>query len=255
MNYTVHEENGFKFVEEGEGEVLLLLHGLFGALSNFQGIIDGFKDRYKVVVPLLPILELPRVEVSVMRFQEHVYHFMQQRGYEKAHLMGNSLGGHIALLFVLEHPELVKSLTLTGSSGLFENAMGASFPQRQSYEFIKAKTEFTFYDPKTASKELVDEVYEIVNDRAKAINIIATAKSAIRHNLGDRLTEIKQPTLLVWGMQDNITPDFVGEEFHKRLPNSKLIFIDKCGHAPMMEHKEEFNRHLSAFLEEVNSTV
>ena len=115
---------------------------------------------------------------------------------------------------------------------------------------MKAKTEATFYRPEVATKELVDEVYDIVNDRNKAIRVIAIAKSALRHNIGDRLYQIKSPVLLVWGKDDSITPAFVGEQFHELLPDSRLFILDQCGHAPMMEHPEEFNRLLEAFLVE-----
>ncbi len=104
------------------------------------------------------------------------------------------------------------------------------------------------FDPHTATKELVDEVFEITNNRIKVIKIIARAKSAIRNNLGEELSKITQPTLLIWGNNDIITPPFVGEEFHKLIPNSELHFIDKCGHAPMMEVPGEFNALLNKFL-------
>jgi pimeloyl-ACP methyl ester carboxylesterase len=170
------------------------------------------------------------------------------RGYENINLLGNSLGGHVALVHILKHPEKIKTLTLTGSSGLFENGMGDSYPKRGDYEYIRKKTELTFYDPAMATKELVDEVFEITNNRLKVIKIIALAKSAIRSNLGEELNQIKQPTLLIWGNNDTITPPFVGQEFNKLIPNSELHFIDKCGHAPMMEVPDEFNKILEAFL-------
>jgi pimeloyl-ACP methyl ester carboxylesterase len=141
---------------------------------------------------------------------------------------------------------------LTGSSGLFENGMGDTYPKRGDYEYIRKKTELTFYDPKMASKELVDELYEMVNVRIKAIKIIALAKSAIRNNLGDEVSQIRQPTLLIWGNNDSITPPFVGKEFQRLIPNSELHFIDKCGHAPMMETPEEFNAILLKFLRKLN---
>jgi pimeloyl-ACP methyl ester carboxylesterase len=162
--------------------------------------------------------------------------------------LGNSLGGHVALVYILKHPERVKSLTLTGSSGLFENAMGDSYPKRGDYEYIKNKTAQTFYDPAVATPELVDEVFEITKNRIKVIKIIALAKSAIRHNLGEELNQIQQPTLLIWGKNDIVTPPFVAEEFKKLIPNSQLHFIDKCGHAPMMEVPVEFNSILEKFL-------
>ncbi|MFM9949543.1 MAG: alpha/beta fold hydrolase [Saprospiraceae bacterium] len=249
MRYEIKQDDRFKYIEtEGGKENLLLLHGLFGALSNFEGIINRFSKAYNVIVPLLPIFELPIRKLSVTGLVDYVADFVNYKGYEQIHVLGNSLGGHIALLYTLNYPEKVRSVILTGSSGLFESAMGSSFPKRGDYEFIKKKTQSTFYDPNVASKELIDEVFDTVNDRNKAIRIIATAKSAVRHNLGDKLHQITAPVLLVWGKDDQITPPFVGEQFHQLLANSKLVFVDHCGHAPMMEHEDVFNEHLAAFL-------
>jgi len=251
MEHKIIEENGFKYVEEGEGDVLMLLHGLFGALSNFFDIIEYFKDTHKVVIPILPLYDLPVDQTSVGGFVDYVDNFVAYRGYDKVIVLGNSLGGHIALIYALRNPDKVKGVVLTGSSGLFESAMGDSYPKRGDYDYIKKKAELTFYDPKHASKELVDELFDIVNDRNKVIRVLATAKSAIRQNLAEEVGKISAPTLLIWGNNDTITPPFVGEEFHKLIPNSRLLFIDQCGHAPMMEQPEEFNRYLRAFLEEI----
>ncbi len=252
MNYEIKQEGKFKYIEtKGGDENLLLLHGLFGALSNFEGILEYFSSKMNVVVPILPIFELPLVKLSVTGLADHVAEFVNYKGYDKVHVLGNSLGGHISLLYALAHPQKIASVILTGSSGLFESAMGTSFPKRGDYEFIKVKTQATFYKPETASQELIDEVFDIVNDRNKAIRIIATSKSAVRHNLGDKLQSITAPTLLIWGREDQITPAFVGEKFRELIKNSRLIFIEQCGHAPMMEHPEQFNKHLEAFLEEV----
>lgn len=248
MNYEIKQQDKFKFVEEGEGEPLLLLHGLFGAMSNFQDLIEYFRTRYKVIVPILPLFDLDIFHTSVGGLEKYVQKFVETRGYNRIHLLGNSLGGHVALVHILKHPAKIRSLILTGSSGLFENGMGDSYPKRGNYEYIQKKTQLTFYDPATATKELVDEVFEITNNRIKVIKIIALAKSAIRNNLGDELNQIQQPTCLIWGNNDTITPPFVGQEFNKRIPHSELHFIDKCGHAPMMEVPDEFNRILESFL-------
>lgn len=252
MSYEIIEDGKFKYIEEGNGEPLVFLHGLFGALSNFDAQIDFFSKHYKVVVPLLPLLELDLLHTSVSGIEKFVQKFIEHKGYSNIHLLGNSLGGHVALLHILKHPENIKSLTLTGSSGLFENGMGDTYPKRGDYEYIRKKTEVTFYDPKMATKELVDEMFAITTNRLKVIKIIALAKSAIRNNLGEELKVIKQPTLLVWGNNDVITPPFVGKEFNKLIPNSELHFIDKCGHAPMMEVPTEFNKILHQFLTKLN---
>jgi 2-hydroxy-6-oxonona-2,4-dienedioate hydrolase len=248
MQYEIKQQDKFRYIEEGHGEPLVLLHGLFGALSNFQDLIEYFRRHYRVVVPMLPLFELDLLHTSVGGLEKFVHKFIEARGYDNFHLLGNSLGGHVALLHALKHPQRIKSLILTGSSGLFENGMGDTYPRRGDYDYIKKKTEVTFYDPAMATKELVDEVYDIVNSRMKVIKIIALAKSAIRNNLGEELSQIKQPTLLIWGNNDSITPPFVGKEFQKLIPNSELYFIDKCGHAPMMEVPGEFNEILHKFL-------
>jgi 2-hydroxy-6-oxonona-2,4-dienedioate hydrolase len=251
-NYTIKEVDKFKYIEEGEGEPLILLHGLFGALSNFESLIEYFRHHNKVVVPMLPLLEMDLLHTSVGGLQKFVQKFIEFFDLQNVHLLGNSLGGHVAILHVLKNPERIKSLILTGSSGLFENGMGDTYPKRGDYDYIKKRTELTFYDPKIADKELVDEVYETVNNRLKAIKIIALAKSAIRNNLGEEVNQIKQPTLLIWGNNDVITPPHVGREFQRLIPNSELHFIDKCGHAPMMEVPEDFNRILHKFLTKLN---
>jgi 2-hydroxy-6-oxonona-2,4-dienedioate hydrolase len=251
MQYSVKEQGKFKYIEEGEGEPLVLLHGLFGALSNFKDLIEHFRRSHKVIVPMLPLFDLDILHTTVGGLAKHVQKFIEARDYRNVHLLGNSLGGHVGLVYVLKHPERIKSLTLTGSSGLFENGMGDTYPRRGDYEYIKKKTELTFYDPKMATEELVNEVFEITRNRLKVIKIIALAKSAIRNNLGEELREIKQPTLLIWGQNDTITPPFVAQEFHKLIPNSELHFIDQCGHAPMMEQPAEFNAILEKFLKKL----
>ncbi len=248
MNYEIKQHDKFKYLEEGEGEPLMLLHGLFGALSNFADLVEHFRHTHKVIVPLLPLFDLDLFHTSVGGLEKHVHRFIETMDYQNIHLLGNSLGGHVALVHTLKHPERVKTLTLTGSSGLFENGMGDTYPKRGDKEYIRKKTELTFYDPAVATEELVNEVFEITNNRIKVIKIIALAKSAIRNNLGEELNQIKQPTLLVWGQNDIITPPFVAEEFHKLIPNSDLHFIDKCGHAPMMEVPQAFNKILEEFL-------
>jgi 2-hydroxy-6-oxonona-2,4-dienedioate hydrolase len=252
MSYEIKQDGKFSFIEEGNGEVIMLLHGLFGALSNFKDLIEHFRKNYKVVVPMLPLLEMDLLHTSVSGLEKFVQKFIEHRKYDGINLLGNSLGGHVGLVHVLKHPEKIRTLTLTGSSGLFENGMGDSYPKRGDREYMRKKTELTFYDPALATEELIDEVFEITNNRIKVIKIIALAKSAIRNNLGDELKAIQQPTCLIWGNNDNITPPFVGQEFNKLIPNSELHLIDKCGHAPMMEVPHEFNAIFDKFLTKTN---
>ncbi len=252
MGYEIKKEGKFEYVEVGEGPVLLLLHGLFGALSNFKDVIDFFKDKYTVTIPIMPLYTLPVVKTTVKHMMRYVRDFIEYKGYDKVNILGNSLGGHVALIYATEHPEKVKSLILTGSSGLYENPMGSTYPRKGNIDFVREKVAYTFYDPKHATDELVYECFNIVNDRAKALKVLTLARSAIRQNMAKYLPGFKMPVLLIWGTDDKITPPEVAEEFNKLLPNSKLVWIERCGHAPMMEHPEEFNQKLRPWLDEVN---
>lgn len=243
------EEGKFRYIETGEGKPIIILHGLMGGLSNFQGVTDYFpKKGYKVLVPELPIYDMPMLKTNVKNFAKFLEQFIEFKGLKDVILLGNSLGGHIGLLHTRMFPEVVKALVITGSSGLYESAMGDGYPKRGDYEFIKKKAQDVFYDPAVATKEIVDEVFATVNDRMKLVKTLAIAKSAIRHNMAKDLPNMPNPTCIIWGEHDSVTPPKVAKEFHELLPDSELFWIEKCGHAPMMEHPDTFNSILDAWL-------
>lgn len=253
MKNNLREEGKFSYVEEGEGTPIVILHGLMGGLSNFQGVIDFFpQNGYKVVIVDLPLYTMSLLKTSVANFVKYIKEFIDYKGYDEVILLGNSLGGHLALLATKLYPESVKALVITGSSGLYESSMGESYPRRGDYEYIKKKAENVFYDPKIATKEVVDDVFETVSDRNKLIKTLAIAKSAIRHNMSKDLPKMKTPTCIIWGRNDNVTPPEVAEDFNRLLPDSDLFWIDKCGHAAMMEHPQTFNLILHKWLVDRN---
>jgi pimeloyl-ACP methyl ester carboxylesterase len=255
MDFVLKEENGFSYIDEGEGEVLLLLHGLMGSLSNWDAVVGEFKSRYRVIIPILPIYDMPLLTTGVKSLSKFVHKFIKFKQLSNITLLGNSLGGHVALIYVLAHPENIKAMVLTGSSGLYENAFGGSFPRRESIDFVREKVQYTFYDPAVATDELVNDVYKLINDRHSVIRLLAMAKSAIRHNMKKDLYKMHIPVSLIWGRNDKITPPEVALEFNEFLPDSELHWIDQCGHAPMMERPEEFNRLLAGFLEKVGNKI
>ncbi|HQQ82427.1 MAG TPA: alpha/beta hydrolase [Cyclobacteriaceae bacterium] len=253
MPLNVKEQGGFKYVDEGSGQTFMLLHGLFGALSNWQDVVDRFSRDFRVVIPMLPIYEMPIKEAGLEGLQKFVEDFVAMMKLDHMIILGNSLGGHVGLLYTLHNASKVDKLLLTGSSGLFENSMGGSYPRRGSLEYIRERVAYTFYDPKVASDELVEEVFETTKSIPKCMRIVAIAKSAQRNNLANDLPKIVVPTLLVWGLNDTITPPSVAYEFNRLIPNSELHFIDHCCHAPMMEHPKKFNAIVEKFLMPVNA--
>tara|TARA_B100001996_G_scaffold240367_1_gene185816 strand:+ start:4619 stop:5383 length:765 start_codon:yes stop_codon:yes gene_type:complete len=254
MNKTVIKEHKFRYIESGEGQVIIILHGLMGGLSNFESVYNFFPSKdFKVIIPELPIYSMPIPDTTLKSLSEFLYEFIVFKKLKNIILLGNSMGGHIGLLFAKNYSKLLKGLILTGSSGLYENNMGDKYPNRENYEWIKSKTEDVFFDSNIATKELIDEVFETVNDRNKLIRTLALAKSAIRHNMANDLPKMKIPTAIIWGIQDSVTPPDVAKEFHKLLPNSNLYWIDKCGHVPMMEHPKEFNNIMHKWLIDLNN--
>ena len=189
----------YNYVEKGEGEVVILLHGLMGAVSNFESTLEILpKFGYRVILPMLPLYSLPVLKTNVNKLADFINNFINDLEIEKCTLLGNSLGGHIGLILALRRPDVVKRLILSGSSGLYENTLGGKFPRRGSYDYIREKTEEVFFNPKKAKKDLVDEVFEIVNNKEKLIRVLMMAKSAIRHNMKEDLPKIKQKTCIIW---------------------------------------------------------
>lgn len=250
MEYRLVLDEDYEYVREGEGPPIVLLHGLFGALSNWYATLKLFSQTHTVYIPILPISKVSSpVPPSVEGLADYIIAFLRRLNLKDVNLIGNSLGGHVGLFVVLQAGERVNSLVLTGSSGLFEAGMGATFPRRGDYEYIRERVAYTFYDPNTASKELVDEVFELVNDSARAMRILKIARAAQRLNMRERIARINIPTCLVWGLNDNITPTYVAHEFHSLIRGSSLHFIDRCGHAAMMEQPDVFNAIVTDFLQ------
>lgn len=249
MAHRLKKEKQFSYIEVGEGKPIIVLHGLMGGLSNFESVTNFFSSHgYKVVIPELPIYDMSLLKTNVKSFANYLRDFIEFKGFDQVILLGNSLGGHIGLYHTKMYPQKVMALVITGSSGLYESAMGGGYTKRSDYEVIKKKAQDVFYDPEVATKEIVDEVYETVNDRNKLIKTLAIAKSAIRHNMSKDLPKMSVPTCIIWGRNDTVTPPEVAQEFNELLPDSELFWIDKCGHAAMMEHPDEFNNILHDWL-------
>jgi len=240
----------FHYVERGEGTTIIILHGLMGGISNFDGILNFLpKKGYNIIMLQLPVYNLALPNANIGYIADYVHKFMEYKNLKKTILLGNSLGGHIALVYAKKYPEYLKGLVLTGSSGLYENSFNEGYPKRKSYEYVKRKTEEVFYDPATATKEIVDDVYKSINDRSKLLVTLKLAKNAITNNMAKDLSKIETPTAIIWGKNDIVTPPHVAKQFNDLIPNSSLFWIDKCGHAPMMEHADTFNKIILGWLQ------
>lgn len=228
---------------------LVLLHGIFGKPADWAECQRYFDASCEVFAPKLPLEGTNRAECNLDHMVSYVTDFLDRQGLGRAILGGNSFGGHVALQIALRHPLRVVGLILTGSSGLFERGFDRHVPRRPERAWLKEKMKEVFFDEAFVTDALVEEIHEVLSDRRRITAFVRIAASAKNDNLRELLPKIQVPVLLVWGMNDKITPPSVAREFQERLPFAELEFIDECGHAATLEKPSEFNRIVERFLQ------
>ena len=240
----------FRWLERGHGDTVVLLHGLMGAMEHWEPTVEALGEMCHAIAPALPIFDPTLAEPSVPELGRHVVRLLDQLEIAGAVVGGNSLGGHVALELALMRPDRVTGVILTGSSGLFERGFTRNVPHVPTAEYVRTKMEEVFYDPALVTPEWVTAVRRVVTTRSTALRVVQFARAAKRHNVEADLSRITVPTLLVWGKDDRITPPDVAERFHALIPDSELVFITNCGHAPMLERPEAFNEIVEEWLRE-----
>ncbi len=236
------------YIDAGDGPCVVLLHGLFGNLRMWKDVVSALKKDHRVIVPRLPIFDLP-IEHTNIKFLAKVLHdYLDWNQITDVTLVGHAIGGQVALMYTNLHPTNVRKIVLTGSSGLFENSPFLNSEVADSYTFVDEKVREVFFDKAFVPGKLIKEIYETVQNIPKRMTLGEFARSSRQSSVSPFLSKLAHPVLLVWGLNDKITPPEVALHFHDLLPNSELKFLDKCGHVPMMEQSERFNQHLVDFL-------
>lgn len=253
--FPLREHTGYRYLDEGpttDVPPVVLLHGMLGGVENWTETIHALRGaHYRVLAPLLPVYELPMQQSNVQGLVDHVEGFLDTLGLAPVVLVGNSLGGQVALIETLQHPARVCALVLSGSSGIYEVETGTETLRRRDREFIRQRAALTFYDPAHVTDQLVEDAYALVNDRGAALRLIRMARSAQKETITEQLARIPVPTQLIWGHDDRITPPDVAEQFRDGIPDAELHYVPECGHAPMIEHPQDFNRLLLGFLRKI----
>jgi len=224
---------------------IVMLHGMFGGPENWSALIPHLPRNWYPLIPRIPFFDDEISLNSISAVFDYVQSYCNNIGSDHVLLMGNSLGGHIAALLAVNITKQVRGLILTGSSGLFERGFTKIPGTRPNRDWIYDKCCEVFFDSCHVTDALIQSVQEVIYNRRKARILIQLAKSAKRDNIAEKLTQIICPTLLIWGKQDQITHREVALEFHRSISNSALIFLDNCGHVPMMEHPAKFGSEVA----------
>jgi 2-hydroxy-6-oxonona-2,4-dienedioate hydrolase len=237
----------------GKGQDVVFMHGLLGINDHWKEVVEHLEHRCRCVLIELPLLHLRGSSCTVEGATQMAYKTIQQHCNAPAVLVGNSLGGHMAMRMALEYPQDIRGLVLAGSSGLFERTFEKDVQHRPSHDWIERKVRDLFADPDKAPTEAIEGAYEKLSQRPAARALVRLSKSAKTDHMGERMRTITQPTLLLWGKQDIVTPSPVAEEFHSLLPNSTLHWLESCGHAPMLEQPAAFAQGLLKFLDDLDT--
>jgi len=236
-------------VECGSGMPIVFLHGLVGLNEHWELVVQSLSKRARCVTLEMPLLSLRKSDCSIQAVSAMTMQFLDKYLDEPAVLVGNSFGGHVALRVAHERPELVRSLILAGSSGLIERTVVKGAPVRPTREWLVEKIGELFYDKSFMDPGDVDRAFALLNERGGARAMVKLSKSARRDNMADDLGEIDQPTLLIWGKEDVVTPPSAGQGFTELMPNAELFWIDACGHAPMIEAPGPFAEAMHMFFD------
>lgn len=224
-----------------------MLHGLFGSLSNFEPIIPMITKEVDLWIPEIPLYRPSNGDNAIHDLTQWLDQWLSEKELDSVVLVGNSLGGHIALDYARQFKKNLKGLVLVGSSGLTSTEFGDTRPRRYDREYIRSKTREVFHTL-PVQETMVEDIYSILADRNQLTQLVRLAKASKQTLMDEFLTQIHVPSLIVWGDNDKITPPEVAFRFQSLLPNSRLSWIADCGHVPMMEQPQAFATLLNEFI-------
>lgn len=243
-----NEEPKIDFVEAGtKGRNILLLHGLFGAVSNWDSVYNLLKEFANPIAISFPIATGKVSDITVSSLTLLTEYFIRTHDFKDLILCGNSLGGHIALRVALESPELFDKMILSGSSGLYEHQV-EKLPLKPTAKFVSDQMSKVFYNKDFITDDGVKSILDSLLNKKVFLNYVIAAKSAKHDNLENVLSNIASETLLLWGEDDEVTPIDIAHTFNKLIKNSTLKTIKSCGHAPMIEYPEWFAQEIKTFI-------
>jgi 2-hydroxy-6-oxonona-2,4-dienedioate hydrolase len=247
-----------QYVDVGSGPVVVLLHGLGGNSSNWAFNFAALSQKYRVIAPDqvgFGRSDKPLISYRVGTYADFLDKFLEGLGVERASLVGNSMGGWIAALYALKYPKRVERLVLVDAAGFappkefdLSALSGLNPSTREQAKYLMG---LVFFNPLMKSDAAVDATLTARMTAGDGYTIQSLVESIYRGEdvLDGKLAAVKQPTLIIWGREDGLTPlAREGEKFRRELPSAQFVVLDNCGHVPQVEKSAEFNAAVLKFL-------
>jgi 2-hydroxy-6-oxonona-2,4-dienedioate hydrolase len=241
-----------RYIEAGQGPVVILLHGLGAAkevwMASF-GVLAAHYHVYAVDQIGFGHSDKPLLDYKIATFVDFLYEFMQGQNLSKATLVGNSLGGWVALEFAVQHPTMVEKLVLVDSAGMPWTQTPAVDLNASSVAGMRAILESIFYDKHMVTDQAARQIFADHVRNNDGYTIQRTLAGFASPQFEDtKLGAVHAPTLIVWGRQDELIPVASGEKMRDGIAGAKLVVFEQCGHVPQIEKPEEFNKAVLEFL-------
>ncbi|MBX3268677.1 MAG: alpha/beta fold hydrolase [Sandaracinaceae bacterium] len=259
--YASVEGARVRFVDEGEGPAVVLIHGFASSLETWEGVRPALRERHRVVALDLKGFgwtDRPRGDYSPAAQARLVLALMDARGIERAALVAHSWGSSVALQLALEAPERVTRLALydayvypeqrntffqwADADGMGEILFGLFYDQRPEERIALA-----FFDPDSIPQALIDAIERAAARPGTGAAALAAARGMQAFE-SSRYGDVRAPILLLWGREDRVTPLSYGERLQNELADARLRVYPRCGHFPMIEAARPSLRDLSEFL-------
>jgi len=244
------------YYEAGKGSAVILIHGLGADSRHWAANIGPLSQNFRVIT-LDQIgygqSDKPLMRYTVENFSDYLHGFLQAVKISKASLVGNSLGGWVALDFTLRHPQRVEKLVLVDAAGLRPSA-ALKWPEGGPKALSLVNTHW-FFDLMEANKEwattdLGPNGFERHVQNGDSYTVASSVAEMItgREFEDKKLGKVHVPTLIIWGRDDLLIPLAMGESLNKGIKGSQLRVIEGTGHIPMVGKPAEFNEAVAKFL-------
>lgn len=250
MNKKIDKLN-INYIVEGEGEPVIVLHGWGASIDTVIPIVNSLKNRFKVYAIDLPGFgntDTPTDPIDSFQYTEIIKKFIEDEKLSKVKLVGHSFGGKLSIILSAKYPQLVDKIVLVNSAGLIPKRGLDYYIKIYSFKTLRFIYKNLFFWLK--DEEKMEKFYKKFgsDDYQDSQGIMRKILvKVVNEDLTPMLKDVKTPTLLIWGNEDEDTPLYMGKIMEKEIKDSGLVVLEGTGHYSYLDDYYRFNRVINSF--------